>query len=72
MHMCMHMHMHMCMHMHMHMYMYYLRPVEDFQSHLRYQVLSFWASETLKIVIPENYPQKRSFRLADYHPCMGC
>ena len=27
---------------------------------------------TLKIVIPvENYPQKRSFRLADYHPLSG-
>ena len=31
--------------------------------------VSFWASGTLKIVIyVENYPQKRCFRLADYHP----
>ena len=29
----------------------------------------FWATGTLKIVIyVENYPQKRSFRLAVYHP----
>ena len=29
----------------------------------------FGGSDTLKIVIyVENYPQKRSFRLADYHP----
>ena len=36
--------------------------------------VSFWGSGTLKIVIPvENYPQKRSFRLADYHPFgWGC
>ena len=34
--------------------------------------VSFWASETLKIVIyVENYPQKRCFRLADYHPLWG-
>ena len=31
--------------------------------------VSFWASGTLKIVIyVENYPQKRCFRLTDYHP----
>jgi hypothetical protein len=31
--------------------------------------VSFWGSGTLKIVIyVENYPQKRCFRLADYHP----
>ena len=31
--------------------------------------VSFWGSGTLKIVIyVENYPQKRRFRLADYHP----
>ena len=31
--------------------------------------VSFWGSGTLKIVIyVENYPQKRSFWLADYHP----
>ena len=37
--------------------------------------VSFWGSGTLKIVIPvENHPQKRSFRLADYHPLWvgGC
>ena len=34
--------------------------------------VSFWASVTLKIVIyVENYPQKRCFRLADYHPLWG-
>ena len=34
--------------------------------------VSFWGSETLKIVIPvENYPPKRSFRFADYHPPLG-
>ena len=34
--------------------------------------VSFWGSETLKIVIyVENYPQKRCFRLADYHPLWG-
>ena len=34
--------------------------------------VSFWASGTLKIVIyVENYPQKRCFRLADYHPLWG-
>ena len=34
--------------------------------------VSFWGSGTLKIVIPvENYPQKRSFRLADHHPPVG-
>ena len=31
--------------------------------------VSFWGSGTLKIAIPvENYPQKRFFRLDDYHP----
>ena len=37
--------------------------------------VSFWGSGTLKIVIyVENHPQKRSFRLADYHPLWvgGC
>ena len=34
--------------------------------------VSFWASGTLKIVIyVKNYPQKRCFRLADYHPLWG-
>ena len=34
--------------------------------------VSFWGSRTLKIVIyVENYPQKRCFRLADYHPLWG-
>ena len=34
--------------------------------------VSFWGSGTLKIVIyVENYPQKRCFRLADYHPLLG-
>ena len=34
--------------------------------------VSFWESVTLKIVIPvENYPQKRSFQLADYNPLSG-
>ena len=34
--------------------------------------VSFWGSKTLKIVIyVENYPQKRCFRLADYHPLWG-
>ena len=34
--------------------------------------VSFWGSGTLKIVIyVENYPQKRCFRLADYHPPLG-
>ena len=34
--------------------------------------VSFWGSGTLKIVIyVENYPQKRCFRLADYHPLWG-
>ena len=34
--------------------------------------VSFWASGTLKIVIyVENYPEKRCFRLADYHPLWG-
>ena len=34
--------------------------------------MSFWGSGTLKIVIyVENYPQKRCFRLADYHPSGG-
>ena len=34
--------------------------------------VSFWASETLKIVIyVENYPQKRCFRLAYYNPLWG-
>ena len=34
--------------------------------------VSFWGSGTLKIVIyVENYPQERSFRLADYHPHSG-
>ena len=34
-----------------------------------------WGSDTLKIVIyVENYPQKRSFLLVDYHPLWvgGC
>ena len=31
--------------------------------------VSFWGSGTHEIVIPvENYPQKRSLRLSDYHP----
>ena len=31
--------------------------------------VSFWGSGTLKTVIyVKNHPQKRSFRLADYHP----
>ena len=31
--------------------------------------VSFWGSGTHEIVIPvENYPQKRSLRLAYYHP----
>ena len=37
--------------------------------------VSFWGSGTLKTVIyVENYPQKRSFVLADYHPLWvgGC
>ena len=34
--------------------------------------MSFWGSGTLKIVIyVKNYPQKRCFRLADYHPLWG-
>jgi hypothetical protein len=34
--------------------------------------MSFWGSGTLKIVIyVENYPQKRCFRLVDYHPLWG-
>ena len=34
--------------------------------------VSFWASGTLKIVIyVENYPQKRSFWVAYYHPLWG-
>ena len=34
--------------------------------------MSFWGSGTLKIVIyVENYPQKPSFWLADYHPLWG-
>ena len=34
--------------------------------------VSFRASETLKIVTyVENYPQKRCFLLADYHPLWG-
>ena len=34
--------------------------------------VSFWGSGTLKIVIyVENYPQKRCFRLAYYHPLLG-
>ena len=34
--------------------------------------VSFWGSGTLKIAIPvENYPQKRSSRLADYRPPLG-
>ena len=34
--------------------------------------VSFWGSGTLKIVIPvENYPQKRSFRLAVIRPSKG-
>ena len=34
--------------------------------------VSFWGSGTLKIVIyVENYPQKRCFRLAEYHPLWG-
>ena len=34
--------------------------------------VSFWGSGTLKIVIyVENYPQKRCFWLADYHPLRG-
>ena len=34
--------------------------------------VSFWGSGTLKLVIyVENYPQKRCFRLADYHPLWG-
>ena len=34
--------------------------------------VSFWGSGTLKIVIyVENYPQKRCFRLDDYHPLWG-
>ena len=34
--------------------------------------VSFWGAGTLKIVIyVENYPQKRRFRLADYHPLWG-
>jgi hypothetical protein len=34
--------------------------------------VSFWGSGTLKIVIlVENHPQKRFFRLADYHPLKG-
>ena len=34
--------------------------------------VSFGGSGTLKIVIyVENYPQKRCFRLADYHPLWG-
>ena len=33
--------------------------------------VSFWGSGTLKIVIyVENHPQKRSFRLAEYHPLL--
>ena len=32
----------------------------------------FWGSGTLKIVIyVENYPQKRNFRLDNYHPLWG-
>ena len=50
---------------------YYLRPVEDVKSHLHYQG-DFQGSGTLKIVIPvENHPQKRCFRLADYHAPLG-
>ena len=34
--------------------------------------VSFWGSETLKIVIPvENHPQRPEIRLADYHPLWG-
>ena len=34
--------------------------------------VSFWGSGTLKIVIyVKNYPQKRCFRLDDYHPLWG-
>ena len=34
--------------------------------------VSSWGSGTLKFVIyVENYPQKRCFRLADYHPLWG-
>ena len=34
--------------------------------------VSFWGSGTLKIVIlVENHPQKRFFRLADHHPLKG-
>ena len=34
--------------------------------------VSFGGSGTLKIVIlVENHPQKRFFRLADYHPLKG-
>ena len=34
--------------------------------------VSFWGSGTLRIVIPvKNHPQKRRFRLADYHPLSG-
>ena len=34
--------------------------------------VSFWGSGTLKIVIyVENYPQKRGFWLAYYHPLWG-
>ena len=34
--------------------------------------VNFWGSGTLKIVIyVKNYPQKRSFRLAVYHPPLG-
>ena len=36
------------------------------------RVSFIWGSGTLKIVIyVENYPQKRCFRLADYHPLRG-
>ena len=48
---------------------YYLRAVKDFQYRIYIIKVSFWGSGTLKIVIPvENYPQKRSFMLAFYHP----
>ena len=58
-----------------------VRPVVAIIDHVRLRVekcsrfilygvyVSLWGSGTLKIVIPfENYPQKRSFRLPNYHP----
>ena len=39
----------------------------------RFSQYGIGGSGTLKIVIyVENYPQKRCFRLSDYHPLWGC